>query len=368
MGRLALFLAVATALTAGYSSISRLGILDRQYGVMESGLAESYARQAALSGLSIAEHRIRQALRSGTSPDYQRSDVPIEDGARGSYDVVVATNDTSITAHVIGYYGDQNHSASQALSASYGEIIDMPAALMVYTASASPEVKSGATLTGFVTRPPSIAALDWTSDGKRDIAGLGVSTAILAEYNDELGSAEWSRVTGAEKYVTSNPPYWMRGVIEEVESHPSTIIIDEMKLEDNDVLGSPTNPALVIITDDIFINDDAKGYGVLLVKNGHVWMNQRGSWEGLIIIEATGANTDIELDIEDTNSIYGAVLMYGVASSATRWTSSWEYGDAEVELWDESQIYWSPDVIGRLSQTLPSLQGGFVIRRTVLEP
>ena len=56
--------------------------------------------------------------------------------------------------------------------------------------------------------------------------------------------------------------------------------------------------------------------------------------------------------------------MYGVQSSLTRWTSPWIYGDAEVELWDASRIYWAPDVIDRLSTHLPSLTRGFKIERT----
>ena len=361
MGRLALLLVAVAAGLVAYSAVGRSGGLDRQFGTLEDAQEGSYARQAALSGFAVAQRHVQQAAASGGAVAMNATDVSL--GAFGSYDVDIAATDSSVVVEVVGRYGDAEH----VIGTDYMSGFDFPGVLMVYTAEAAPEVKSGATLTGYVTRPPSIPALNWTDEGKGAIAGLGVPLNILAEYNNELGIDEWARVTGAVSVSNSAPPYWMRDVVTEIEAHPSLVTYNELTLENSDVLGSPSNPAFVRITDHIFVNDNARGYGVLLIENGHLWMNQQGSWEGLVIIRGTGAGANIELDIEDTNRIYGAVLMYGVQSSGTRTTSSWIYGDAEVELWDTSEIYWAPDVIERLIPHLPSLQDGYVVRRRFIE-
>lgn len=354
MGRLALFLVAAAVVAAGAFSVGS-DSASRHVGALEDAQEGSMARQAARSALAIAERHLRDAMENGGAAALDQTGVPIEDGAFGEYDVLVADADTAYTINVTGRFGDAEHS----FSAYYQESFDLPGALMVYTGDASPEVKEDAVLTGWVTRPPSIPAAGWSAKGKKAIAGLAVSPRIEAEYQSELSADEWARVTGAKQVSTASPPYWMRDVVAEIKSHPSLVTYDKLKLNGNKVLGSPDNPAFVRITDEMFINNNARGYGVILVQDGHLWMNDQGSWEGLVIIEGTQSGSKIELDIEDTNAIYGAVLMFGGQAGS----QTWEYGDAEVELWDASQIYWSPDALERLIPDLPSLGKGYDIGR-----
>lgn len=316
MGKAALMIVVAASLGSGVVYMSQ----DRQ--AFETQMTEALythgalAREAAKSGFNRATRRVmrnfegHRTFKTGIDNQGGEIDISVADGPGGT---VVVT--------VTGFHGEAEFTITGTLEKSGARMLD---ALSIDGPVKKVELKDDSWISGLDANP------DGSDGSNTDVhAILSTLVATHAEVVDVLeDDAEPGYgvgVGGTNDVIQGSIEMDLGGLVQAITAYGGPLLTDytdDVKLEDNDTIGSSASPRVVRVDGKFEMKDEARGYGILYVTSGDIKIEDDARWEGLIIGSSAGG----KFEFTKQASVYGAVVLSAVSEDGAGGDSSGDGG------------------------------------------
>jgi len=253
---------------------------------------ELLARETAQSAYNIVSSKVRRSFDS-----YRGAYTDLSYG-KATYDIgAVEADDGSVTIIAVGKFGNHEYEIVGSVSRSAQTVVD---AITVAAPMADVSFSGDASVTGVD------AAV-----GGSNVHGI-LATNPTA-YQSFLDDAEHVHGRGGSGDIIQGDPQIsianIRASITNYVGDARVTVSSDVTWDEEDGIGSTGNPAIVVVSGNVTLEDGFRGYGALFVE-GDLSLADNATWNGLVYI----AGSESSFRMQDTSSINGALIIDGVDS------------------------------------------------------
>lgn len=145
----------------------------------------------------------------------------------------------------------------------------------------------------------------------------GIRTTLAESATAILAGVDGRQITGKHginSVVTEPPAVDLDALRADILAYPHASIVNgDLKMQGNDVFGSPDSPGVLIVNGKFEMRGNAIGYGVVLV-HGEIKMDDTSRWEGLVYAMD---DKKPKSEFKGSSSIYGALILRTVAGDGS---------------------------------------------------
>ncbi len=300
---------------------------------------EVIVREIARSAMNRAIGEARRTFAQAENIAY--ADTPYQDG---SYDVSAERlSASSVVLEAVGRLGNHEYSIRTTLA----QVSVLDAVLNVDTDDVAATYNGNSfTIDGRDTNPPSAPDGDASEDNNKH--GIHVRTEEGRQIAiDALSSGQRDNVRGVDgdaDVVSGSFDIDFEALYDQAKAS-ATVTVNNGQINGNTTFGTPWQPVIVYVDDDLRINGNARGYGVLVV-DGDIDARGNMTWEGLIVARD---DAGVAMDFGGSAEVYGAVVLLGRGGLSVE-------GDYTIR--GNGQLYYSSEALGRLYAQLSTLDAG----------